>query len=172
MSLSALSLSELWRGNGLRRDLMDRALTLETEAPHPIVSLRPSFHLGDWLRITDDFEGARPLLEASVRAARDEDDSSLCDALTRLAGLEISTGRWACAHQLLAECLDAADRGEQPIKRHGALDALAQLRGRQGEFDAADRAATEASVIARDQGDAAAILWSGIGVGTIWLFRG
>ena len=132
IALTALTVAELCLGNGLRQDLIARAIEIEeTQAP-AIVSRRASMNLGEFCTKCDMPELARPLLEDILEASRRSDDSSLCEALWAIADLDLVTGRWERAGEELREALDVAQGDEQPTKALEALALLAPLEASTG----------------------------------------
>ena len=151
--LTALTLAELCLGNGLRRDLIDRAIELEVDRPPVIVSTRASTNLGGWLVRCDDLSAARPLLEDSLAAAHDADEGSLCEVLMGIAELELASGRWVRAEDALVECFEVAERDGQPVKVVETLAILAPLQAATGCFDEASRNANRILDLAATLGD-------------------
>src|SRR5262249_7370319 len=80
----------------------------------PVVSWRARTVLGEFLKYTDDFAGARALLKAARREAVEEgDEGSLPDILGHLAELELWAGDWEQAARYADECLQVAEQTGQ-----------------------------------------------------------
>src|SRR5262249_27292987 len=98
IALSARVRADLFLGNGLDLDAAERALELEASSPPAAVDTRVGFKLGQWLRYTDDFDGARALLAEAEQLAHDEgDESSFPNIFLNRALLECWSGNWALA---------------------------------------------------------------------------
>ena len=138
IALTALTVAELCLGNGLRQDLIARAIEIEETHAPAIVSRRASMNLGEFYTKCDMPELARPLLEDILEASRRSDDSSLCEALWAIADLDLVTGRWERAGEELREALDVAQGDEQPTKALEALALLAPLEAATGHPVEAD----------------------------------
>src|SRR5205814_4439056 len=70
--------------------LVERALEAERIAARPAVSERFSGSLGVFLKYADDYDGARPWLEATLQTAIDEgDEAGIPYALSHLPQLEL-----------------------------------------------------------------------------------
>jgi DNA-binding CsgD family transcriptional regulator len=93
--------ADLFLGNGLDLEAAERALKLEAPSPPPAVDTRVGFKLGQWLRYTDDFDGARARLAETEQLARDEgDESSFPNIFLNRALLECWSGNWTLASEL------------------------------------------------------------------------
>ena len=116
MALSARVRADLFLGNGLDVEAAERARDFEELAPPAAVDNRVVFKLGQWLRYTDDFEGARRRLAQAEQAADDEgDESSLANILLNRLLTEFWAGEWDTA-ATVAERMDEAfaQRGVSP----------------------------------------------------------
>ena len=101
IALSARVRADLFLGDGLDLEAAQHALELETASPPAAVDTRVGFKLGQWLRYTDDFEGARARLAETEQLARDEgDESSFPNVFLNRALLECWSGNWALASEL------------------------------------------------------------------------
>ena len=169
---TASTLAELCLGNGLRRDLIERGVDLERENPPELVSLRATTNLGEFLMRCDDSAGARPLIERSLDAARETDESSLCEAILCAAQLELLTGDWSRADLLLRECLDVAEWTGQPLKSLQSLCFLAPLHAATGRSDAADLEIESTHRLAAELDNTNARLLATIAEGTVAFHRG
>ncbi len=115
--LKVFAFSEYYRGGGVRVDLLERAATIERDAPPVHVAYRARAWLGQMLKYTDDYAGARSHLEWAYQAARDESaEGSQPDTISHLVELELWTGDWALADRYADEGLELAERTEQELQ--------------------------------------------------------
>jgi DNA-binding CsgD family transcriptional regulator len=114
-ALLALAMARYYTGRGVSREVLAKAIQLETGlAERPAVSWRATTVLGEFLKYTDDFAGARVILEAAHREAVEEgDESSLPDILGHLAELELWCGDWERAARYADECVEVAEQTGQ-----------------------------------------------------------
>ena len=137
-----------------RPELVDRALAVERRAPLRRVEDRFSAAMGAWLRHTDDLAGARRWLDATLRAAIDEgDDGSVPYALSHLAQLELSVGRWEEAEELARRHVEVAELAGQEVHRTLALSNLAAVHVHQGRVAAARSEIDASLLVAVETGD-------------------
>jgi DNA-binding CsgD family transcriptional regulator len=140
LALSARVRAELFLGNGLDLEAAERALELEAHSPPPAVDTRVGFKLGQWLRYTDDFGGARARLAETEQLARDEgDESSFPNIFLNRALLECWSGNWSEASEL-------ADRTHESFNQVGVGERApnlwrAYVDAHFGRVDAVRRAA-------------------------------
>src|SRR4051795_6313105 len=127
-ALVQLGASLWYRGQGIPRELFERAMELERGADESI----PAYYLasagyGALLRAENDLDTARPLLERAVERARrrGEESGDLTPLLVRLAYLELDAGNRAASERWLAEATEAA--GQQMNEEMDSW--LADLRG-------------------------------------------
>jgi DNA-binding CsgD family transcriptional regulator len=153
-ALVAYALGEYYVGRGLRREALDQAIALEQAAQRPRAAWTASSVLGQLLKYTDDYEGARRRLEDAYRLAIEEgDESSLADLAQHLSELELWTGDWAAAEQYARESLDIAERAEQGLRRAISLYCRALVDSHLGQADSA-RASTEVGLaLGHERGD-------------------
>jgi DNA-binding CsgD family transcriptional regulator len=124
---------EFEAGEPLPMDLVNRALELERLAPTPLVSDRLSASLGLWLMVSDDLEGARRWIEATLASAIDEgDDGSLPYALQHPPALELLVGNWHLSEDFAKRGLAASLEIGQDAQRLSALFNLANVYAHQG----------------------------------------
>jgi ATP/maltotriose-dependent transcriptional regulator MalT len=124
-------------------------------------------NLGGWLTRCDELDAARPLLEVSLGACREGDDSSLCEVLLSLAELDLACGRWVDAERELHEALEVAEADGQPTKVLETLWFLAPLEAATGRLAAALAHVHEADRIATATPDPARQLLADITAGTV-----
>jgi DNA-binding CsgD family transcriptional regulator len=110
-ALGELGASLFMGGQGIRHELFERAIELERRSP----DVGPTFYVpstvyGTNLRIENDLDAARPLLERAVARARGrgEEGAELIPLLVRLARLECEAGNLGAADGWLAEASEAA----------------------------------------------------------------
>ena len=140
-------------GNGIRSDLVERALELERISPTPIVADRMSAALGTWLKYDGDFEGARHWFEVTRQSALDEgDEGSLPYALSHLPQLDLWTGDWAQSEAHALEHLELAETTRQTSQRLTAIFNLAFVHAHLGRVDETRERVAQALVEA-EQGD-------------------
>jgi len=121
IALSSLVRAELFLGNGLDLEAAERALELEAAAPPAAVDTRVAFKLGQWLRYTDDFDGARTRLAETEQLAHDEgDESSFPNVFLNRALLECWSGNWELASEL-------ADRSHESFNQVGVGKSVPNL---------------------------------------------
>jgi DNA-binding CsgD family transcriptional regulator len=113
--------------------LVERALMAERSAARPSVAERFSGALGVFLKYADDYDGARPWLEATLRTAEEEgDEAGIPYALSHLPQLELWTGHWSKAEEYALRHLEVAvDTGLQ-FQRQTAMYNLAIVHTHQG----------------------------------------
>jgi DNA-binding CsgD family transcriptional regulator len=142
-------------GRGLDLELGDRAMDLEREGRPPRVEERAAMWVGQCLVRADRFDEARPLLERTLQAAREEgDDSSLLNLLAHLADLECWAGNWQTAERYAAECWEAGQQVEHRAWGMMTFFARALIDAQRGRLDAARTAAEEGLSVSAAAGDA------------------
>jgi len=152
-ALVGLAGAEWSLGNGLRADVVERALHLERISPTPNVGDRMSAALGTWLKYDGDFEGARRWLEATRQSALDEgDEGSLPYALSHLPQLDLWTGDWAQSEAHALEHLELAETTGQTNERLTAIFNVAVVHAHMGRVDETRERVLQALVEA-EQGD-------------------
>jgi ATP/maltotriose-dependent transcriptional regulator MalT len=127
-------------GRNARPDptLVERALAAERQAAGPAVADRFSGALGVFLKYADDYEGARPWLEQTLRNAEDEgDEAGVPYALSHLPQLELWTGNWAKAEAYARRHYEVAIDTGLEFQRCTAVYNLAIVHVHQGRVDEA-----------------------------------
>jgi DNA-binding CsgD family transcriptional regulator len=153
-ALVASALGDYYLGRGLRRDVFERAITLEQGSQRPRAAWTASAVLGQLLKYTDDYAAARPRLEAAYRLAREEgDESSLPDLAAHLSELELWTGDWSAAERYARESLEVAERAEQGLVRAIALYCCALVDAHLGRVAPARAHAEEGLALGRERKD-------------------
>jgi DNA-binding CsgD family transcriptional regulator len=119
-------------------ELVKRALEAEARAARPSVSERFSGALGVYLKYADDYNGARPWLEATLRTAEEEgDEAGIPYALSHLPQLELWTGHWSKAEEYARRHLEVAIDTGLEFQRETAMYNLAIVHVHQGRVDEA-----------------------------------
>ena len=140
-------------GNGLRPDLISRALAGPRQSPRLSMDLRPNVAIGHLLHWTGDLDRARVLYEQEyARAVEDGAETGLPLVLWAMAENEGWAGNWPRAEHLAAEGYRLAeDSGSQAaIAFMSAARAL--LHAYRGRIDAGLRDAARAAELARQVG--------------------
>ena len=154
-ALLGLGMADYYAGRGVSREMFAKAAEFEEEAAErPRVAWRANTIMGQFLKYTDDFDGARPILEAAHHdAVAEGDESSLPDILGHLAELELWAGDWARAALYADECVEVAERTGQgvwlSVNRYGRGLVSAHL----GLADPARRDAEAALASGEELGD-------------------
>jgi DNA-binding CsgD family transcriptional regulator len=157
-ALLGLGMADYYMGRGVSREVFGKAARFEEMAAgRPRVAWRANTIMGQFLKYTDDFDGARSILEAAHSDAVEEgDESSLPDILGHLAELELWAGDWERAARYADECVEVAERTGQgvwlSVNRYGRALVNAHL----GLADPA-------------RSDAEAALASGEELGDLWV---
>ena len=130
--------------------LVERALAAERQATGPAVADRFSAALGVFLKYADDYEGARPWLEQTLRSAEDEgDEAGIPYALSHLPQLELWTGNWSQAEAYARRHYEVALDTGLEFQRYTAVYNLAIVHVHQGRVDEA-RAEIEPDIASAD----------------------
>jgi DNA-binding CsgD family transcriptional regulator len=127
-------------GRNARPDpkLVERALAAERQAAGPAVADRFSGALGVFLKYADDYDGARPWLEQTLRSAEEEgDEAGVPYALSHLPQLELWTGHWAKAEAYARRHHEVAIDTGLEFQRCTAIYNLAIVHVHQGRVDEA-----------------------------------
>jgi ATP/maltotriose-dependent transcriptional regulator MalT len=147
-------------GNGVAAELMQRAVEMETWGrPRPTLE-QPSVALGVLLKLADDLDGARTLLESTHRRALEEgNDRSLPFLLFHLAELECWAGNWPLAARHSEEGYRVAVQTGQEAGSSFSLYARALVDAHRGLLDQArDRAEEGLALASRAGAEPARIL--------------
>jgi DNA-binding CsgD family transcriptional regulator len=149
-ALSFVGFTSFLLGEGVRADLMNRALALgEAESAHPLVSGHPKTIWGSILKWTGDLDDARDLLEQMHnRALLRGEVESLPVILYHLAELETWAGRWEQAGAYAGEAYVAADQSAQEPGRAVAIYARALVDAHLGHIESGRVLAQEGLAIA------------------------
>jgi DNA-binding CsgD family transcriptional regulator len=140
-------------GNGLRQDLIGRALAGPEQSARLSVELRPNVAVGHVLHWAGDLDGARVRYEQEyARAVEQGIETGLPFLMWALAENEAWAGNWSRAEQVAAE-------GYRLAVDSGSLAAIAFMSASQGllhvyrgRIDAGLRDASRATELARELG--------------------
>lgn len=162
-ALMAFAEKEVGSGRGIPMDAMERAIALQQQTEPPPVFWRASTNLGVYLIFIDEFDRARPILEAAHREALEEgDEGSLPNILGSLGELELWTGNWPTALRYGEDCVRLAEQTEQRTVLAVGLFLRGLVEAHLGRVDAARRDAEEGLALGESRGD----LWT-IGI-NLW----
>jgi DNA-binding NarL/FixJ family response regulator len=146
-----------YRGQGLPRALFERAIDLERGADEsgPTYYTAGSSY-GALLRIENDLDTARPLLERAVQRARrrGEESGDLTPLLVRLARLESDAGNHAASDRWLAEATEAARQQMNEEMDSWLADLHGEIAANQGRLEQARLCAQEVLNLANANRDA------------------
>jgi DNA-binding CsgD family transcriptional regulator len=145
---------ELALGNGLRKDLLERALRLETDlgdaASDIPLLLRPHGDLWLHRRLEGDLDAARSHLGRFLELTEQLDPKYRPGGLTWLGDIELHAGNWDRAASLADEAEVLAGQFGQEMLEHRALRA--HLRALRGDVEGARSEAQEMLVRALELG--------------------
>ncbi len=140
-------------GEGLKTELMERALALEPQTSLR-VSDRPSAAYGAMLKYDDDYEGARLWLDRTKQSIDEEgDEGGIPYVLSHYPQLELWSGNLLSARAVALEHLTYAERTGQQAQRAQALFNLSLADAHLGNVDDALSAAGEALVLGEEMDD-------------------
>lgn len=159
-TLTAVALAEAVLGEGIRADVLQRAIELEEQARERLLAQRPSRSTSMVLRLVSEEPGAaRQTFERlRDRAVRSGDESSLPLILHHLGEAECRSGEIASAARHVADGLEIAARTHQDPVRAMLLSTLALVEAYRGQVDAARAAATEGRALGEQTGSAVAVV--------------
>ena len=155
-ALAALGVGLFSRGDGIRRDLFKRAIELERSAGEssPTYYL-PSTTYGTLLRIENDLDTARPLLEQAVARARrrGEEGGDLIPLLVRLARLESEAGNPDESDRWLAAAVEAVRQDVNDEMDSWVAHVEGEIAASRGQLEHARSRAEEVLRLAIASGD-------------------
>jgi len=133
------------QGEGVRRDLVDRAL-MDVEQPrHVPFELRPASTIGHLLHWADDLDGARRLYELEyARLSAQGAETTLPMLLWALGEVELWAGNWSKAEEVLEEGYQASLAADNLAGTGFALAIKATLLACRGALQDARAMAEEA----------------------------
>ena len=136
-------------GDGLRPDLIERALAGPQQSSRLSMDLRPDVAIGHLLHWTGDLDRARVLYEQEyARAMEDGAGTGLPFLLWAMAENEGWAGNWPQAEQLAAEGYRLAEDSGSPAAIAFMSAARGVLHAYRGRIDAALRDAARAAELA------------------------
>jgi DNA-binding CsgD family transcriptional regulator len=110
-ALANLVRADLFAGHGFDASAAQRAFDLERSTPPAAVDDRVAYKLGQWLRYTDDYDGARRHLADADTAAQEEgDESSFVNIRLNRLLLELWAGRWRDAEEAAVSLSETAEQ--------------------------------------------------------------
>jgi DNA-binding CsgD family transcriptional regulator len=133
---AGLAFATFAEGNGLRSELISRALAGPRQAPRLSMELRPGVVVGHILRWTDDLDQARILYEQEYgRAVEQGVRTGLPFVLWAMAENEVWAGNWSRAEHLAEEGYSLAEDCGSPAAIAFMSAARALLRAHRGQVD-------------------------------------
>jgi len=146
---AGLAVARFAFGDGLRPDLIERALGGPRQSPRLSMDLRPDVAIGHLMHWTGDLDRARVLYEHEyARAMQDGAGTGLPFLLWAMAENEGWAGNWPRAEQLAAEGYRLAEDSESPAAIAVMSAARGVLHAYRGRIDAALRDAARAVELA------------------------
>ncbi len=142
--LAAHAFGAFMNGDGLRRDLLDRATAGAVSAEHLLVSRRANVVYANLLRWADDLDAARGRFEIEYqRLVETGVESQLASLLWQMSELETWAGHWDLAATYARQGYAAADLMDEEIGRSMMRYAGALVDAHAGRIDAARTEAEE-----------------------------
>ena len=145
-----------YHGQGIRHDLFERAIELERSAGETTSTYYlPSTSYGTQLRVENDLDAARPLLERAMARARQrgEDGGDVIPLLVRLARLESEAGRLSAADRWIAEATDAARQHVNEEMDSWVAHVAGEIALSRGQLDEAHIRAEQVLAVAKGNRD-------------------
>lgn len=162
----------LMAGEGLKIELIDRALALEPQSSLR-VSDRPSAAYGALLKYNDDYEAAREWLDKTKRSIEAEgDEGGIPYILSHYPQLELWTGDLRAARSVALDHLSYSERTMQQAQRAQALFNLSLAEAHLGDIEAALANAQEALLFGEQEEDIYVIGLGCWGLGTAHVHAG
>jgi DNA-binding CsgD family transcriptional regulator len=158
-ALGHVSLYEFLLGRGIRRDLMERATTLDAAAGPPWLRRRADLFSapvmwGSMLMWADDLLGAREVFDdLYARMHELGDEGSLPFLLINFSELECRAGNWDQAAKFAAEGSRVAELADQSTMVSATLFCQARVEAHLGLVDAARANAEAGLALARRTGN-------------------
>jgi DNA-binding CsgD family transcriptional regulator len=154
-------------GQGLPRDLLDRAAALEERAAEPLpIAWRARTCLGECLKYVDEFADSETILaETAALAEAHGDVNALLGTLGHQSELALWLGNWDMADELAKRAARLAVEAEQPGRLPFPLIGQLLVAAHRGEHDAA-RALGAAALTAAQEANSGwfeAMAWAGVG---------
>jgi len=129
-ALGAYVSVEFMRGRGFRRELMGRALALDTLYEHARVFRHPYWALRRPLQESGDLAGARLAVQTMLRVAEERGEENAPPwLLWALSEIEHDAGEWALALSLAERAHALAVQTGQETPRRNALSTRTEMKG-------------------------------------------
>jgi DNA-binding CsgD family transcriptional regulator len=158
LALTAVAMCEVFAGNGLPRDVLERAFELddpEISLAPVLLQWHPWINFSSLLVYVEEFGPARERLEGMLERAREGgDDGALPELLFWLGELEWRAGNFRLAKRHATEGYDAALQTGQQLMVAQLSSTKALARAALGEIRGARDAADEGLTLARELGSA------------------
>jgi DNA-binding CsgD family transcriptional regulator len=158
LALTAVAMCEVFAGNGLPRELLDRASTLddpEVSLTPVLLQWHPWINFSSLLVYVGELETARTRLEGMLERARQAgDDGATPELLFWLAELEWRAGNFRLAEKHAVEGYDAAVQAGQQLMTAQLSSTRALACAALGDVDGARATAEEGLALARQLGSA------------------
>jgi DNA-binding CsgD family transcriptional regulator len=158
LALTAVAMCEAFAGNGLPRDVLDRATKLddpEVSLTPVLLQWHPWINFSSLLIYVEEFETARTRLEGMLERAREGgDDGAIPELLFWLGELEWRAGNFRLAERHGTEGYDAAHQVGQQLMVAQLSSTMALARAALADVEGARAAAEEGLALARQVGSA------------------
>jgi DNA-binding CsgD family transcriptional regulator len=158
LAFTAVAMCEVFAGNGLPRDVLERAIELdgpEVSLMPVLLQWHPWINFSSLLIYVEEFETARTRLKRMLERAREGgDDGAIPELRFWLGELEWRAGNFRLAEQHAAAGYDAALQAGQQLMVAQLSSTKALARAALGEVDGARAAAGEGLALARQVGSA------------------
>jgi len=129
-SLTTVADIDFWRTGHMRRDLLDRAISIHGRTGGED---DPRLTLAHQLGRADHFREARELWEELIAEARAQFSPSLTTCLLFLARMEVGSGRWDAAARLCDQLADVGRQTGRDVAEPLGLMVLAEIDAYKGD---------------------------------------
>jgi DNA-binding NarL/FixJ family response regulator len=129
-SLTTVADIDFWRTGHIRRDLLDRAISIHGRTAGED---DPRLTLAHQLGRADHFREARELWKELIAQARAQFSSSLTTCLLFLARMEVGSGRWDAATGLCDQLTEVGRQTGRDVAEPLSLMVLAEIDAYKGE---------------------------------------
>jgi DNA-binding CsgD family transcriptional regulator len=137
-SLAEVADLEFELGLGIREDLIDRALSLNTLHEHARMARHPLWALMNIFILSAQYERARTALNSLLAISRDRgEETAVPWILFKMAQVDVAAGNWPRAADLARQAHDLSVQTAQETMRSNALSLTAELAGYTGRVDEA-----------------------------------
>jgi DNA-binding CsgD family transcriptional regulator len=170
---AADAFSRFYRGEGVREDLVARALAAPAPPATVSMELRPRYVIALMRSLSDDLDGARSLFEQECTTAKEYGiETTLPILLHGFARNEAYSGNWARAESLTTEGYELAEEAGSPAGIAFMLTARALVHAYRGRVEEARADTEHAMELAVAQGVATVIPFAFYAVGPALLSIG